>query len=67
MPRRRLTRLGAVRGLLGGSKAWFGVWVVAGGFRMLAKVFREEPEVVYSEDLGPGESLVITHLTHHVG
>jgi hypothetical protein len=67
MPRRRLTRMGAVRGLLGGSKAWFAVWVLAGGFRMLAKVFRREAEVVYSEDLEPGQSLVITHLTHRVG
>ncbi len=66
MPRRRLTRMGAARGLLGGSKAWFTVWVVAGGFRLLGKVFRREPEVVYSEDLAPGESLVISHLTHHV-
>ncbi len=66
MPK-RLTRMGAMRGLLGGSRGWFALWVVAAGFRLVAKVFRKEPDVVYSEDLQPGESLVITHLTHHVG
>ena len=66
MPR-RITRMGAVRGLLGGSRAWFLMWAVAGAFKMLAKLVRKEPEVVYNEDLQPGESLVITHLTHRVG
>lgn len=66
MPK-RLTRMGAMRGLLGGSRGWFALWAVAAGFRMVAKVVRKEPEVVYSEDLEPGESLVITHLTHRVG
>lgn len=66
MPK-RLTRMGAMRGLLGGSRGWFALWAAAAGFRLVAKVFRKEPEVVYSEDLEPGESLVITHLTHHVG
>jgi hypothetical protein len=64
---RRITRMGAMRGLLGGSRAWLGVWAVAGAFKMLAKLVRKEPKVVYCEDLGPGESLVITHLTHRVG
>ena len=64
---RRVTRIGAVRGLLGGSRAWLGIWAVAAGFRLITKVVRREPEVVYREDLEPGESLVITHLTHHVG
>ena len=64
---RRVTRLGAVRGLLGGSRGWFAIWAAAAGFRLVAKVVRREPKVVYSEDLEPGESLVITHLTHHVG
>ncbi len=66
MPR-RVTRMGAVRGLLGGSRAWLAVWAVAAGYRLVAKVVRKEAEVVYSEELEPGESLVITHLTHHVG
>ncbi len=65
MPR-RVTRMGAVRGLLGGSRAWFTLWALGGAFKMLGKLIRKEPEVVYSEDLHPGESLVITHLTHRV-
>jgi hypothetical protein len=65
MPR-RVTRMGAVRGLLGGSRTWFALWVVGGTFKMLGKLIRKEPDVVYSEDLQPGESLVITHLTHRV-
>ncbi len=66
MPR-RVTRIGVIRGLLGGSRSWLVLWAAATGFRLVAKVLRRQAEVVYSEELEPGESLVITHLTHHVG
>ena len=62
---RRLGRLGITRGLLGGDRRWLVVGTVALGLRTLGKLVSKEPKVVYSEKLDPGESLVITHLTHH--
>lgn len=49
------------RGVLGGSRPWLVMGGVALGLRVLRKVTGSEPEVVYSEELGPGESLVIAH------
>jgi len=63
---RRLTRLGITRGLLGGDRRWLALGTAVFGLRALAKLATKEPKVVYSEDLAPGESLVITHLTSHV-
>jgi len=63
---RRLTRLGITRGLLGGDRRWLALGTAAFGVRALAKLATKESKVVYSEDLAPGESLVITHLTQHV-
>lgn len=63
---RSLTKLGITRGLLGGSRGWLAVGTAAVSLRLLAKMAIKEPKVVFSEDLAPGESLVITHLTHHV-
>ncbi|MGI9118665.1 MAG: hypothetical protein ACR2G7_00770 [Acidimicrobiales bacterium] len=58
---RYLYRRGQVRGLLGGSKGWTVLWATIFGARMLKKATTREPKVVYSEVLGPGESLVIRH------
>ncbi len=63
---RRLSRLGITKGLLGGDRRWLALGGAALGLRALAKLATKEPKVVYSEDLAPGQSLVITHLTHHV-
>ncbi len=63
---RRLTRMGITKGLLGGDRRWLALGTAAFGLRALAKIATKEPKVVYSEDLAPGESVVITHLTHHV-
>jgi hypothetical protein len=63
---RSLTRLGVVRGLLGGNRGWMAVGGAAVGLRALSKMARKEPKVVYSEQLDPGQTLVITHLTHRV-
>jgi hypothetical protein len=47
--------------LLGGS----GFWLVAGGLAAALKVIRRlsgsGPEVVYQEELGPGQSVVISN------
>jgi hypothetical protein len=63
---RSLTRLGLTRGLLGGSRVWMGLGAAAFGVRALSRLAARRPEVVYSEDLAPGQSLVITHLTSHL-
>ena len=53
----RLIRLNAVRkGLLGGSRAWRIVWVALLVRRMVGR----DEKVVYSGELGPGQTLVIT-------
>lgn len=63
---RTLTRLGVYRGLLGGNRGWMALGAVAVGLRGLARLAAKEPKVVFSEQLDPGQTLVITHLTHHV-
>jgi hypothetical protein len=55
-----LFRRGLSKGVLGGSRPWLAVWVVLVGLRVLRRVLRDEPEVVYSEKLEPGETLVIS-------
>ena len=58
---RVLLRNGWRRGVLGGSRPW----VIAGGValavRVLQKLVGSEERVVYSEELRPGETLVIEH------
>ena len=56
-----LLRQGFRRGVLQGSRPWLVVGGVALGLRLLRKIAGGEPEVVYSEKLAPGESLVIAH------
>ena len=63
---RTLTRLGVYRGLLGGNRGWMALGAVAVGLRGLGRLAAKEPKVVFSEQLDPGQTLVITHLTHHV-
>ena len=63
---RTLTRLGVYRGLLGGNRGWMALGAVAVGLRGLGRLAGKEPKVVFSEQLDPGQTLVVTHLTHHV-
>lgn len=63
---RTLTRLGVVRGLLGGNRGWLMLGGLAAGLRLVGRMASKQPDVVFCENLEPGESLVITHLTHHV-
>jgi hypothetical protein len=55
-----LVRIGFARGI-GGSRGWLALGVVAGGLRMLRKMAKREPDVVYLEELHPGQSVVIQH------
>lgn len=51
------------RGVLGGSRAWLILGGVAWGFRLLRWVAgTRRLRAVLTEELRPGESLLITHL-----
>ena len=52
---------GVRRGLLGGEQVWLVVGAVALLLRLGRKAARKRPELVFSEKLGVGERLVITH------
>ena len=56
-----LHRQAQVRGLLGGSKPWTWLWVLLTARRVLKRLLRDDPEVVWSERLAPGETLVISN------
>ena len=55
-----LVRIGFARGI-GGSRGWLALGVVAGGLRMLRRMTKREADVVYLEELHPGQSMVIQH------
>lgn len=57
---RSLVRIGLARGI-GGSRAWLAVGITAGGLQMVRRALKRQPDVVYCEELGPGQSLVIQH------
>jgi hypothetical protein len=57
---RWLRRIGLARGI-GGSRAWLAVGLTAGGLGLARRALKREPDVVYSEELHPGQSLVIQH------
>lgn len=49
------------KGFLGGSRFWTVLGVLAIGVRVLKRVTRSEPEVVYSAELAPGQSILLSH------
>lgn len=54
---------GLRKGLLGGSKAWLGIGALAYGLRFAWRILRRKPVLSFSQQLRPGERLVITHRT----
>ncbi|MDQ6927891.1 MAG: hypothetical protein M3159_04420 [Actinomycetota bacterium] len=58
---RSLSRLALGKGLFGGSRPWLAVGVAATALRVLVKMAKKEPEVVYRENLEAGHSMVISH------
>lgn len=58
---RYLVRNGVRRGLLGGSRPWLVVGGVALAARLLRRLTHDDPRVVFSEELRPGEALVIAN------
>ncbi|MCA1693031.1 MAG: hypothetical protein LC733_12865 [Actinobacteria bacterium] len=58
---RTLARTGFRRGLAGpGGRGWLAVGLAAGVIQFLRRK-ADEPKVSYSEQLEPGQSIVITH------
>jgi hypothetical protein len=55
-----LRRRATVRGPLGGSRQWTLVWAILLGMRLLRRFTKHQPKVVFSEELQPGESLLIS-------
>lgn len=55
-----LRRRAMLRGPLGGSRQWTLLWAVLLAVRLLKRFTKGKPEIVYSETLQPGESLVIS-------
>ena len=55
-----LYRQARMRGLLGGSRPWTILWAVLATRRILKRVLGDTPEVVYSEELLPGEAIIIS-------
>lgn len=54
-----LRRRAMLAGPLGGSRQWTLLWAVLLGVRLLKRVTRTKPEVVFTETLRPGESLLL--------
>jgi hypothetical protein len=57
---RSLIRIGFARGI-GGSRGWLVVGITAGGLHLFRRAVKREADVVYLEELRPGQSLVIQH------
>ncbi len=49
------------KGLLGGSRFWTIVGTIGLAMKVLRKITRDEPEVAFSEELRPGQTLLISH------
>jgi hypothetical protein len=63
---RWLFRNGVRRGLVGGSRPWTIVAIVAGSVRLFNRFRGTGPEIAYSEKLEPGQTVVI-HLERETG
>ena len=58
---RRLMRIGLRKGVFDGSRTWMTIGLVAGGLRLLRRMARNEPDVVFCEELPEGGVLVIAN------
>jgi hypothetical protein len=59
---RRLLLARALRkGLFGGSRFWTVVGTIGLAMKVLRKFTKDEPEVAFSEELRPGQTLLISH------
>ena len=54
-----LRRRAQLRGVVGGSRGWTILWAVLVGGRLLRRLTRDDPKVIFTRKLLPGEALVI--------
>ena len=57
---RRLWRTSITRGVLGGNQTWLAIAVVLGVRKLVRRLAGDEAEVLYCEELGPGDRLLIS-------
>ena len=55
-----LRRRAQMKGLFGGSRPWMVLWVALLGARLLRRLVRDKPDIVFSEELPDGETLVVS-------
>jgi hypothetical protein len=58
---------GSRRGIRGGSRGWFWVFVVVWVSRRVRHAIGSEPAVVYRGELQPGDTIEISHQTETYG
>ena len=58
---------GMRRGVMGGSRPWFWMFVAAWGARRLRRAIGSEPVLVYRGEVKPGNTLEIDHLVETYG
>lgn len=56
-----ITRFALQRGMAKGSRSWLMVGGLAVTLRLVRKLTKNEPEVVYSDELPVGRSLIISN------
>ena len=54
-----LRRRGMLKGVLGGNRYWTLIWVVTALVGLIKRFTGDKPEIVYREELQPGDALVI--------
>lgn len=55
-----LRQRATVKGPFGGSRGWTAVWAVLMGARLLRRITRKKPEILLTEEIRPGETLLIS-------
>ena len=53
----------AQRRALRGGRTWATIWVVLLTLRLARRLLREKPEILFVEQLGPGDSVFVTNET----
>jgi len=55
-----LRRRATLKGPFGGSRGWTALWAVLVGARLLKRLTSHKPEILLTETIHPGETLVIS-------
>ena len=58
---RLIWRTSVRKGFFGGQQTWMTLFAVIGAVKAFRRFAGSTPDLVYSEELAPGQALVITH------